>query len=129
MTNWTNEYERQPVRGSNPGFIAQAVRTLKSAISERLSIEHLFGAGEATDPGVHREGSARALVQDTAFAQNLPVGEGLLAFQTLEEAVAGAEAIVADYEKHSRAARLVAEEFFYSDKVLGKMLEEIGGAP
>jgi hypothetical protein len=31
-----------------------------------------------------------ALVQDTGFCRNYPVGEGLLAFSTLEEAVAGA---------------------------------------
>ena len=70
-----------------------------------------------------------ALVQETGFSENLPVGEGLLSFRTLEEAVSGAQAIAGDYEKHSRAARLIAEEFFDSDKVLGKMLEEIGVAP
>lgn len=67
-----------------------------------------------------------ALVQDTGFSRNLPVGEGLLAFRTMEEAIAGAEAIVSDYERHSRAARAIAEEYFDSDKVLGRLLEEVG---
>jgi hypothetical protein len=67
-----------------------------------------------------------ALVQDTGFGRNYLVGEGLLAFRTLEEAVAGAEAIVRDYEKHCRAARKLAETFFDSDKVLSRFLEEVG---
>jgi hypothetical protein len=70
-----------------------------------------------------------ALVQDTGFSRNLPVGEGLLAFRTLEEAVAGAESITRDYEHHSRAARAVAEEFFDSDRVLGRLVEQAGITP
>ena len=67
-----------------------------------------------------------ALVQDTGFSGRYPVGEGLLAFHDLEEAVAGAEAIERDYERHCRAARRIAEEFFDSDKVIFQMAREIG---
>ena len=67
-----------------------------------------------------------ALVQDTGFSRNLPVGAGLLTFTTLEEAVAGTDAIAANYEGHCRAARSIAEEYFDSNKVLGTLLEEIG---
>jgi len=67
-----------------------------------------------------------ALVQDTGFSRNYPTGEGLVAFQTLDQAVAGAERITRDYEKHSRAARALAEEYFDSNKVLGKLIEEVG---
>ena len=67
-----------------------------------------------------------ALVQDTGFSRNLPVGEGLLAFSTLQEAIAGVERIAADYERHCRAARKLAEAFFDSEKVLGQFMEEIG---
>lgn len=65
-----------------------------------------------------------ALVQDTGFSRTLPTGDGLVSFRTLEEAAAGAEAIVADYDRHSRAARALAEEHFDSDRVLGKLLED-----
>jgi hypothetical protein len=68
------------------------------------------------------------LVQDTGFTRNLPAGEGLLAFRTLDEAVAGAGAIASDYERHSRAARAIAEQNFDSDKVLIRLLEEAGVA-
>ena len=36
------------------------------------------------------------LVQDTGFSEHLPVGEGLVPFRTLEEAVRGAESILAE---------------------------------
>jgi hypothetical protein len=66
--NWTNEYEAQPVGASNPGFISQSVRTLKTGVRERMTLEHFFGSTESTSYGQHREGSARAylLDEDTA---------------------------------------------------------------
>jgi hypothetical protein len=69
-----------------------------------------------------------ALVQDTGFSRNYPVGEGLLAFRTVEQAVEGATRILGDYERHCQAARALAETYFDSDKVLGRLLEEIGVA-
>lgn len=70
-----------------------------------------------------------ALVQDTGFSLNYPVGEGLVAFRTREDAVAGAERIARDYEGHCRAARALAEAYFDSDKVLGRLVDEVGVAP
>jgi len=66
-----------------------------------------------------------ALVQETGFSQHVPAGEGLLSFRTLDEAVAGAESIVSDYDRHCRAARRIAEEYFGSDCVIRRLLEEI----
>ncbi len=45
------------------------------------------------------------LVQDTGFSHILPVGEGLLAFRTWTEAVAGAAEIAGRYSEHCAAAR------------------------
>lgn len=70
-----------------------------------------------------------ALVQDTGFSRNYPVGDGLVAFRTPEQAIVGAERIARDYEGHGRAARTLAEEYFDSDKVLGRFVEEAGVAP
>ena len=69
-----------------------------------------------------------ALVQDTGFGVNIPVGDGLLAFQDLDGAVAGAQRISADYEHHCAAARGLAEEFFDSGKVLARFLDDIEAA-
>ena len=70
-----------------------------------------------------------ALVQDTGFSRNYPVGEGLVAFRTSDQALAGAERIACDYDRHSRAARSLAEAYFDSDKVLGQLLEEVDIVP
>jgi hypothetical protein len=68
------------------------------------------------------------LAQDTGYGRNHPVGDGLLAFSTLDEAVEGVERIGADYAAHARAARKLAEERFDSDRVLGRLLDELGVA-
>lgn len=65
-----------------------------------------------------------ALVQDTGFSRHLPVGKGLVAFSTLDEARAGAVSITDDYPAHATAARALAEEHFDSDRVLTRFLEE-----
>ena len=66
------------------------------------------------------------LAQDTGLDGVLPIGEGLLTYSTLEEAVAGVEEIESDYERHSRAARKIAEEHFAAGRVLPRVLEELG---
>ena len=48
------------------------------------------------------------LTEDTGLTQVLPTGEGLLAFQTIEEAATAVEEIDAHYPRHARAAREVA---------------------
>ncbi|MGN6258038.1 MAG: hypothetical protein ACTHN3_09870 [Solirubrobacterales bacterium] len=67
------------------------------------------------------------LAQDTGFGERYPTGEGLLAFNDLEEARAGVEAICAEPERHARAAHEIAAEYFESGKVLSRLLEEVAG--
>jgi hypothetical protein len=62
------------------------------------------------------------VVQDTGFGDSYPVGEGLLAFSTGSEAIRAAECIALDYQRHSRAARALAERYFDSDVVLSAIL-------
>jgi hypothetical protein len=59
-----------------------------------------------------------AVVQDTGPSSFLPTGEGLFRFSTVEEAAAALAAVDADYERHCRAARGIAEAFFDAQKVL-----------
>jgi hypothetical protein len=66
-----------------------------------------------------------ALVQDTGFSRNYPVGEGLVPFRTLEQAIDGAERITRDYAHHSASARQLAETYFDSNLVLGQLIEEV----
>jgi len=67
------------------------------------------------------------LAQDTGLRDRYPVGEGLLVFSTVEEAAAGVEEIERDYERHSAAARALAEQHFDARKVLGRLLERLAG--
>ena len=63
------------------------------------------------------------VVQETGFSDVLPVGCGIVPFRTLEEAAAGVQQVVADYDRHARAARDIAEEWFDSDKVLRDLVD------
>ena len=58
------------------------------------------------------------ITQDTGFGTVLPTGEGLFAFDDADDIRRGFDAIEADYDRHSRAAREIAEEYFASDQVL-----------
>jgi hypothetical protein len=63
------------------------------------------------------------LSQDTGFSGNVPVGEGLLSFSTMDECLEGIAAINGDYASHCRRARAIAEEHFSHEVVLPQMLE------
>jgi hypothetical protein len=64
------------------------------------------------------------VVQDTGFPAVLPVGEGIFAFKTIEDASAAIEKIEANYASEAKAAREIAEEYFDSEKVLTRLIEE-----
>jgi hypothetical protein len=73
--------------------------------------------------------SGRPVVaQDTGLGDRYPLGEGLLAFDTLDEAAAAVEDVVRGYPRHAAAARAIAEQHFDSDRVLGRLLEQMGAA-
>jgi hypothetical protein len=66
------------------------------------------------------------VAQDTGLKHLYPTGKGLLTFSTLDEAVALVEEVNTHYPQHCRAAREIAEEYFDSDKVLGRLLTKLG---
>jgi len=68
--------------------------------------------------------SGRPVVtQDTGFSEWVTAGEGVLLFQTPDEAVAALNEVERDYAHHSRNARGIAEQYFDSDMVLSQLLE------
>ena len=64
------------------------------------------------------------VTQDTAFGKFVPTGEGLFAFETVEEAAAALDEVNRDYPRHCRAARRIALEYFAADRVLGRLCRE-----
>jgi hypothetical protein len=87
------------------------------------------GGGWFSDRSICYLATARpVLAQDTGLRRDFPADRGLLLFSTPEEAVARVEAVCGDYAAHARAARACAEEYFDSDKVLGRLLARLGVA-
>lgn len=62
------------------------------------------------------------VVQNTGPSAFLPNGEGMFRFTTPEQAARAFEAINGDYERHCRAARKLAETYFDSKQIVGKIL-------
>lgn len=114
-----------PAVAAQPDGFRDYVRTSGAEFSVAQGIYVETKSGWFSDRSVRYLASGKpVLVQDTGFGKNLPVGEGLLAFRTVDEAVAGARSIADDYDRHARSARAIAEEHFDSDKVLRALLED-----
>lgn len=66
------------------------------------------------------------VTQDTGFGKILPTGEGLFAFTTMADALSAIEAINADYPRHCKAARSIAEEYLSAETVARRFLVDAG---
>ena len=79
--------------------------------------------GWFSDRSVCYLASGRPVVaEDTGFSDHIPCGNGLLAFTTIEEAIASVEEIDRNYAHHVRAAREMAAELFDSRRSLETIL-------
>jgi hypothetical protein len=111
-------------RTGDPGAFRRYVQGSAAEFSVAQGVYVETASGWFSDRTARYLASGKpALVQETGFSRNLPVGEGLVAFGSVEEAAAGAEAIAADYDRHARAARRLAEEHFDSDAILTRFVE------
>jgi hypothetical protein len=111
----------------SPGDYHRYIQGSRAEISCPKPIFRQLRTGWFSDRSVCYLASGRpVLAEDTGFSDYLPIGEGLLTFSNLEEAVDGVMRIDAEYEKHMRAARKIAEEFFDSGRCLEKILAACG---
>ena len=67
------------------------------------------------------------LVQETGVSRWLQTGEGVVTFHDLDDALSGIDRINADYERHRRTARRLAEEYFATEVVLPPLLDAAMG--
>jgi hypothetical protein len=68
------------------------------------------------------------ITQETGFSNVLPTGAGLFGFSTRQDIKHALDSINADYETHRRAAFEIAQEYFRYDKVLERLLAQVGTA-
>jgi hypothetical protein len=116
----------------DPRRYAAFIRGSKAELSVAKSGYVASRSGWFSDRSACYLASGRPVVaQETGFAEFLPTGEGLLAFEGPEEAAAAIEAVEAEPELHRRAARAIAEEHLDARRVLSRLLEQLAavGAP
>ncbi len=110
-----------------PGRYASFIRGSKAELGVAKSGYVVSHSGWFSDRSASYLASGRPVVaQETGFRRALPLGEGLLAFSTLDEAIASVEEVRLRPARHASRARELAEEVFDSRKVLTRLLHELG---
>jgi hypothetical protein len=66
------------------------------------------------------------ITQDTGFGTVIPTGEGLFAFNTMDDILAAFDSVRTDYKRHSDAALSIASEYFRAETVLAKLITDLG---
>jgi hypothetical protein len=122
------EHGWEAVSGEVESLMPESYRTFIGRSRAEFGVaKHLYvemSTGWFSDRSVCYLASGRpVLVQDTGIESWLPVGEGIITFRTQEEALRGVEIINADYERHRRAARQIAETYFASERVLPPLIQ------
>ena len=115
------------VAASDPWAYRDYVRASKAELMIAKGMYVTSRSGWVSDRSICYLASGRPVVaQETGFSELYPAGSGLLAFEDLDGAVSAVETVAGDYERQARAARRLAEEHFDSDKVLRRLLRELG---
>jgi glycosyltransferase involved in cell wall biosynthesis len=111
------------VFGTYPGFIRSSRGEFTVAKDQNVRLR----SGWFSERAVCYLASGKPVVtQDTGFSNVLPTGEGLFAVDDVEQAAEAVDRINADYERHCRAARKLAVEYFGATAVAGRLLSAVG---
>jgi hypothetical protein len=112
---------------ATPDRYAAFIRDSKAELGIAKSGYVAARSGWFSDRSACYLASGRPVVaQETGFGRILPLGEGLLSFSTLEEAIAAVEEVRRRPAHHAGRARELAEDLFDSRKVLARLLRELG---
>jgi hypothetical protein len=110
---------------STPGAFRDYVRGSAGELSVAQRIYVETWSGWFSDRSARYLATGRPVIlQDTGLGRSLPLGEGLLTFGDPAEAAAGVREVLADPDRHRKAARRLAEEYFDARKVLTEFLEQ-----
>lgn len=108
---------------ATPERYREFLRASKAELGIAKSGYVISRCGWVSDRSICYLASGRPVIaQETGFSRLLPTGEGLLPFETMDDLLDAIAQLNADYPKHARAARALAEEYFDSDKVLKQLL-------
>jgi glycosyltransferase involved in cell wall biosynthesis len=117
------------VVAATPGAYRRFVRGSKAEFGPAKSGYVHARCGWFSDRSAAYLASGRPVIaQDTGFGDALPTGRGVVAFSSTEDAVDAIDAVAGDYAGHASAAREIAEEHLDSDRVLGALLDAVGGS-
>jgi hypothetical protein len=84
------------------------------------------GSGWFSDRSAEYLASGRPVVtQETGFTRWLPTGRGVFEYRSPEEALTAIERVAREYDRHCRAAREIAVEYFDARRVLASLLARV----
>jgi hypothetical protein len=91
-------------------------------VAKQMNIE--LRSGWFSDRSACYLASGRPVItQDTGFGSIIPTGHGLFAFNTVEDILGAVDSINTDYQKHSDAARAIAENYFKAEAVSARLVD------
>jgi hypothetical protein len=110
----------------DPDRYRDFIRTSKGEFTVAKEVNVRLASGWFSDRSACYLAAGRPVVnEDTGFGRQLPLGEGLFAIRTRDEAAAAFAAIRSDYDRHCAAARAIAVEYFTPERVLGPLLAHV----
>lgn len=111
----------------DPGRFRSYIQESDAEFSVAQDVYVATGSGWFSDRTARYLASGRpALVQDTGLGGPMRTGQGLVTFETVDDAITGAGEIRARYAEHCDAARRIAEDHLDAARVLPRFLEQAG---
>jgi hypothetical protein len=107
--------------------VAQYKRFILNSLAEigcAKSVFTVLRTGWFSDRSAAYLASGRPVIaEETGYSDHLPSGLGLLSFSDLQSAADAVDTLLADYQRHKKAAREIAEQYFSCESVLTRMIE------
>jgi hypothetical protein len=109
-----------------PGAYRRFIRSSRGEVSVAKDQYVTPVSGWVSDRTVCYLAAGRPAVVQRTGISGVPIGEGLLDFETSEEAKSAIDEAQSNYARHSAAALELADQYFAADRVLTSLLERAG---